>query len=94
MQSFETAVRYQLFHVLVLFFVNMFGEFSIKEKNTISFIFILGIACFSGSIYAIYLLNVSAKSIWFITPFGGLLFALGWIFLIAKFAKKIGTSNS
>lgn len=86
--SFETAVRYQMYHVIVLLFVNTYSGFSSAQKNTISWLFIFGILFFSGSIYVIQLTEVSAKSIWFITPLGGLLFVLGWLFMIVYFIKK------
>ena len=88
MNSFEIAVRYQMYHVIVLLFVNTYQGFNDKQKNRISNLFFLGILFFSGSIYAIQLLGVSAKSIWFITPLGGLLFMLGWLFMVIAFAKR------
>ncbi|WP_090225688.1 DUF423 domain-containing protein [Lutibacter maritimus] len=78
--SFETAVRYQMYHVIVLLFVNIYNGFSEKQKHRISTLFIIGILFFSGSIYAITL-GVSAKAIWFITPFGGLILILGWLLM-------------
>ncbi|MEO9571366.1 MAG: DUF423 domain-containing protein [Polaribacter sp.] len=86
--SFETAVRYQMYHVIVLLFVNIYTEFSFSQKNTISYIFFLGILFFSGSIYTIHLTTISAKSIWFITPIGGLVLSIGWISMIIIFLKK------
>lgn len=88
MQGFETAVRYQLFHVLVLLILNLYGGFSSELKKKLSWFFILGILFFSGSIYLIYLLNVPAKFIWFITPLGGLLLIIGWGLLSYEFYKK------
>ncbi|WP_440120823.1 DUF423 domain-containing protein [Tenacibaculum sp. Ill] len=89
LESFETAVRYQFFHVLLLLFVNMFAEFTNKEKNRISYFLIAGILLFSGSIYLIYLANVPAKAIWFITPLGGILLIVGWSLLTYSFLKKV-----
>ncbi|MDO6676301.1 DUF423 domain-containing protein [Tenacibaculum sp. 1_MG-2023] len=89
LESFETAVRYQFFHVLLLLFVNMFTGFTNKEKNRISYFLIAGILLFSGSIYLIYLANVPAKAIWFITPLGGILLIVGWSLLIYSFFKKV-----
>ncbi|MDE1205810.1 DUF423 domain-containing protein [Tenacibaculum larymnensis] len=89
LESFETAVRYQFFHVLLLLFVNMFTEFTNKEKNRISYFLIAGILLFSGSIYLIYLANVPAKAIWFITPLGGILLIVGWSLLTYSFLKKV-----
>lgn len=87
--SFETAVRYQMYHVIVLLFVNMYDGFSSTQKNRASFLFILGIFLFSGSIYCIQLTSITAKSIWFVTPLGGLFFIVGWVYLILLFIKKI-----
>jgi uncharacterized membrane protein YgdD (TMEM256/DUF423 family) len=86
--SFETAVRYQMYHVIVLLFVNTFDGFSEKQKNIISYIFFFGILFFSGSIYLIQLTSISAKSIWFITPLGGLFFIIGWVSMIIIFVKN------
>ena len=86
--SFETAVRYQMFHAIILLFVNIYDGFSIKLKNTISYLFILGIVLFSGSIYIFQLTSITAKSIWFVTPLGGLFFIIGWISMLILFLKK------
>ncbi len=88
LQSFETAVRYQFLHVLLLLFVNTYKEFNNSQKNRISWFLIIGVLLFSGSIYMIYLLGVPAKSIWFITPLGGILLVLGWSLLCFEFIKK------
>lgn len=86
--SFETAVRYQMFHAIILLFVNIYDGFSIKQKNSISYLFILGILLFSGSIYIIQLTSIIAKSIWFVTPLGGLFLIIGWTSMLIIFAKK------
>ncbi len=89
LNSFETAVRYQMYHVIVLLIVNLFDGFTTKQKNTISILFFIAILLFSGSIYLIQLTQITAKSIWFITPLGGLFFILGWLLMIVIFAKKM-----
>ena len=86
--SFETAIRYQMYHVITLLFVNSYEGFSPKQKNRISAIFFIGISLFSGSIYTIQLTSVTAKSIWFITPLGGVFLMLGWVAMIVIFVKK------
>jgi len=88
LSSFETAVRYQMYHAIVLLFVNGFTDLTERQKNVISYLFFLGILFFSGSIYAITVLEVPAKEIWFVTPLGGLFFILGWTLLLVTFAKK------
>jgi len=87
LKSFETGVRYQMFHVLALLFVNTYKRFNSKTKNIISLLFFTGILFFSGSIYAITL-GVNAKNIWFITPIGGLLFIIGWLKIALSFNKN------
>ena len=89
LDSFQTAVRYQFLHVLLLLFVNTFSEFTSKEKNRISYFLIAGILMFSGSIYFIYLLDVPAKAIWFVTPLGGVLLIIGWGLLTYNFMKRV-----
>ena len=88
LDSFETAVRYQMFHVLFLLAINITSEISTSYKNKISWLVIFGIVFFSGSIYAIQLLHIPAKLIWFITPLGGLLLIIGWLVTAFYFSKK------
>ena len=76
---------------------NQFKKFSAKYvecnanklKNYVSYVFFFGIVLFSGSIYAIHILNYPVKSIWFVTPMGGLLFMIGWILMIYFFLFKV-----
>jgi uncharacterized membrane protein YgdD (TMEM256/DUF423 family) len=93
LKSFETAVTYQMYHVIVLLFVNTYNGFSVKEKNRISYLLFIGILFFSGSIYLIQLTDVSAKSIWFITPLGGVLFVIAWLFMALNFMKLNSKSS-
>ncbi|MBL4746788.1 MAG: DUF423 domain-containing protein [Flavobacteriaceae bacterium] len=87
LKSFETGVRYQMYHVIVLLFVNGYTGFSNRVKNGISYFLFAGIACFSGSIYAISF-GVPASSIWFLTPLGGLFLIAGWSFMFISFMKS------
>jgi len=87
LKSFETAVRYQMYHILVLLCINTTDYISDPYKNSISYTMLTGILFFSGSIYLISLAQVPAKSIWFITPLGGLFLIAGWILLLLAFIK-------
>lgn len=89
LESTETAVRYQLYHVFAVLFVNMYTGFSNALKQRLSLVFFIGILLFSGSIYAIYLAGVAAKTIWFVTPLGGLLLIVGWLWLSIAFLQKV-----
>lgn len=87
LETFETGVHYQMYHVLVLLIVNSINQLSTKAKNNISMFFFFGILFFSGSLYLITVFGVNPKSIWFVTPIGGLLFILGWFRLLYSFFK-------
>lgn len=88
MGSLKTGIRYQMYHVIVLLFVNTYSGFSKKFKNQVSWLFFVGILFFSGSIYALYLLGVPASNIWFVTPLGGLILILGWVMIFVHFVRK------
>ena len=85
LSSFETGVRYQMYHAIVLLFVNGYDQFTTSQKNNITYFFVAGILLFSGSIYILHLTSISANSIWFLTPLGGVAFILGWIRMIGSF---------
>ena len=93
LSSFETGVRYQMYHVIVLLFVNIYDGFTASQKNSITYIFLLGILLFSGSIYVIHLTSITAKSIWFVTPLGGLTLIIGWFTMIIIFLRKLRNSK-
>ncbi len=88
MNSFETAVRYQLFHVFLLLFINTHSATSNSFRNKMTWLIVLGIFLFSGSIYGIYLLKIPVNFVWFITPIGGLLLTLSWLLTAFYFFKK------
>jgi uncharacterized membrane protein YgdD (TMEM256/DUF423 family) len=87
LNSFETGVRYMMYHAIIILFINSYPEFSKKTKNVISYLFFIGILFFSGSIFAISIGDISAKNIWFITPLGGSFLIFGWIFMIFSFVN-------
>ncbi len=92
LKVFETGVRYQMYHVLVLLFVNTYIGFSQKIKNRISILFFIGILFFSGSLYCLSTEIIATKLIGPITPLGGLFFILGWLIMVFQFFKKQTTS--
>lgn len=82
--SFETGVRYQMYHALALFVIGLAPSISEILKRRVFLLFGLGIFLFSGSIYLLSLQEVlpfSVKGIAFLTPLGGLLFIIGWVWL-------------
>ena len=88
LQSFETGVRYMMFHVLAILLINFSPLLSQRSKTRISKLFLIGILLFSGSIFVIATGLIQAKTIWFITPLGGLFFVLGWLIATLSFLKS------
>lgn len=89
--SFETGVKYQMYHALFLLFLGLSSHIPHKTKKTIFILVVSGIVCFSGSIYLLSttaITNVNFKSIGFITPIGGLLLIVAWSVLMIHFLKK------
>jgi uncharacterized membrane protein YgdD (TMEM256/DUF423 family) len=89
-QTFETGARYQMYHALFLLFIGNYNVLSKKVKQAIFYLVIVGIICFSGSIYALATNELSGfdfKRIGFITPIGGLLLIVAWMVLLINFFK-------
>lgn len=89
-QTFETGVRYQMYHALVLLFLGGFSSISKKTKRAIFYLVLIGVLCFSGSIYGLStneLTNFDFRVIGFVTPIGGLLLIIAWLILLINFLK-------
>lgn len=94
-QSFETGVRYQMYHALFLLFVGSTSVVSAKKKRAIFYLVIVGWLFFSGSIYGLatnLLTNFDFKVIGFVTPIGGLCFIFAWVLLFVDFLKMKGNN--
>ena len=88
LESYETGVRYMMMHSLVILFLNIVPGLKKRTVNVLSLIFLTGILLFSGSIFAISTGLIEARSIWFITPLGGLLLVIGWMGMAVVFFRK------
>ncbi|MFD0990229.1 DUF423 domain-containing protein [Mariniflexile jejuense] len=89
-QTFETGVRYQMYHAIFLLFVGNSVLIRQRAKKQIYFLTLLGIILFSGSIYGLatnVLTTFDFKMIGFITPIGGLLLIVSWIIIFINFLK-------
>ena len=89
LQSFETGVKYQMYHAIVLLVLGFQLNHQITIDNYIINFFIIGIILFSFSIYGLVISSANNKKLKFlgpITPLGGLCLVLGWVLLIYKFA--------
>ncbi|MGJ8548129.1 DUF423 domain-containing protein [Winogradskyella wichelsiae] len=84
-QTFETGVRYQLYHAFFLLIIGSTSMVSLKMKKIIFYFILFGVICFSGSIYGLATNALSAfnfKTIALITPLGGLFLIIGWVLLL------------
>lgn len=91
--TFETGVRYQFYHTFALFLIAvLYEKFTNKWLVWAGNSFLAGIILFSGSLYLLALLNASSnvglRKIGIITPFGGLFFIAGWLFLMWGLLRK------
>jgi uncharacterized membrane protein YgdD (TMEM256/DUF423 family) len=85
-EVYETAVRYQFYHVFALLACGMLAEkFAGAQIRRAGIFFIVGILLFCGSLYSISGLMTNGISVPFVlgilTPVGGFSFILGWVFL-------------
>jgi uncharacterized membrane protein YgdD (TMEM256/DUF423 family) len=92
-EVYETAVRYQFYHVFALLACGILSEkFPGRWIRNAGILFILGILFFSGSLYVISTLMAKGISVplalGIITPLGGTFFILGWIFLILAVGSR------
>ena len=76
--TWATAVDYHMFHVLAMLalaavFRGAQSPWLVRAQTS----FVMGICLFSGSLYALVLLDIPALGA--VTPFGGLCFILGWV---------------
>lgn len=89
-KNFETGVRYQMYHALLLLFVGSSNLISDKTKNYVFYLVLIGVSFFSGSIYGLATNQLSGfdfKTIGFITPIGGLLLIASWGTMFIGFLK-------
>ncbi len=74
---YEIAVRYQMYHALGLFAVALFASrFPGAAIHVAGWMFVAGVAVFSGSLYALALTGL--RWLGAITPLGGVAFLVGW----------------
>ncbi len=82
LNTFETGVRYQMYHALFLLILAGARQIPQENKKWIYYFVVAGIVLFSFSIYFLAtndLTQFDFKPIGFITPIGGVLLILGWI---------------
>ncbi len=88
--SFNTAVRYQMWHTLGILTL-VFLKDHITNTKLIFRLWLLGVILFSGSIYLLNLdelININLSFLGPITPLGGLSLIAGWIALLIGALRK------
>jgi uncharacterized membrane protein YgdD (TMEM256/DUF423 family) len=89
--TFETGVRYQMYHALFLLFLGLLKDLSQKTKKIIYNLILSGVILFSGSIYLLAtntLTSFDFSIIGFVTPIGGLLLIVAWGVLLINILNK------
>ena len=89
--SFETAVKYQMYHALFLLFLGLQNQLDEKSKKLIYYFVVLGVIFFSGSIYLLSTGSISGinfKPFGFVTPIGGVFLILSWGVLFWNYLFK------
>lgn len=80
--TFETGVRYQMYHALALLACGAMQRTGLRTGAAAT-CFVLGTVLFSGSLYGLTLLQ--QRWLGAVTPVGGVLFLVGWpLLLVAR----------
>ncbi len=91
LQTFDTAVKYQMYHAIVILILAVFAD-KLKSALRAAYCFVIGIVLFSGSLYLLSLAGLLGfgNVKWFgpVTPIGGLFFIAGWVLLAIEGLKK------
>ena len=84
LETFETGVRYQMYHSLAIVMLGLANMVPGSVKKWPVRLFVFGMILFSGSLYLLTFQNVwevDLSVVGPITPLGGLLLISGWVLL-------------
>lgn len=85
--TFETAIRYQMYHAFALLAVGLAGaRWPGPLLHVGGWLFVVGVLIFSGTVYALAL--GSPRWLGAVTPVGGLCLLAGWLCVIAAVARS------
>lgn len=88
--SFETGVRYQMYHAIALLALGFFLSFNTSIERWAAICIMIGVFLFSFSIYFLTFAehwNLNLRFLGPITPIGGLFMISGWLLLITYFVR-------
>jgi uncharacterized membrane protein YgdD (TMEM256/DUF423 family) len=91
LESFQTGVRYQMYHAFFLFVVGLMPQCTLSQKNRLFWLTITGVGLFSGSIYFLATNALTSTNFDFlgpVTPIGGLLLIMAWGLLAFYLLKR------
>lgn len=89
-KSFETGVKYQMYHALALLILGFELDFISTIEQVAAWSIIIGIFLFSFSIYGLCLSSSGDAKLRFlgpVTPLGGFFLVIGWILLFLNFTS-------
>ncbi len=86
-ESFDTGVRYQIYHALAIFVLPSLEHYlGTKKTARIMWLLAIGTILFSGSIYALCAFKsfgiIGITGLGILTPIGGLFLIAGWMYLL------------
>ena len=84
LKSFETGVKYQMYHAIVLLLIGFNFKLGTSSEKYMVYSFIIGVILFSFSIYGLVISSAKNKKIKIlgpVTPLGGLFLVIGWCLL-------------
>ena len=90
--SFETGVKYKMYHALVLLMLSFNLNLDTDLEKYIIYCFVIGTFLFSFSIYGLCISASKGRKWKFlgpITPLGGLFLVAGWGLLLFYFIRNI-----
>ena len=88
LSSFETGVKYQMYHAILLLVIGLNFPLVNTIEHFMVFFVIAGVILFSFSIYGLCISSSRGKKIKIlgpITPLGGLSLIIGWILILVVF---------
>ncbi|MDO6516366.1 DUF423 domain-containing protein [Zobellia uliginosa] len=92
LKSFETGVKYQMYHAIVLLLIGFNFNMDVAFQEYMVYCFAIGTFLFSFSIYALVISAAKGRKLRFlgpVTPLGGLLLVCGWALLLYSFLRNL-----
>ncbi|HAQ06523.1 MAG TPA: DUF423 domain-containing protein [Bacillus bacterium] len=89
LETWKTAVTYQMFHATGIFIIGILAG-KLPASALISWsgwLMLIGIVLFSGSLYVLSVTKISILGA--VTPFGGMAFLVAWVLMIIAAVKYL-----